>query len=97
MKNRVLLISIMIISFLSVFPGLSVAGMGDIESFTYTGLNQDLLGKNGSYTPDGSPDGMFHVSISGVGAIAGFSILIPGRGKSLGLCPGFRTMVSSGD
>ncbi len=81
MKNRVLLISIMIISFLSVFPGLSVAGMGDIESFTYTGLNQDLLGKNGSYTPDGSPDGMFHVSISGVGAIAGFSIRSQEGGK----------------
>lgn len=80
MRNRVILISVMVIGLVMLLPHISLAAMGNIDTFSYAGLKEDLLGRGGSYKPDGSPDGMFHVSISGVGAIAGFSVRAQERG-----------------
>ena len=48
------------------------AAMGDIQSFTFRGVGEDLLGPGENPTPDGTQDPFFSVTVSGIGALTGF-------------------------
>lgn len=80
LKIQFLLIAAAAVSLLFAAPAL--AAMGEIQSFSFSGFGPgDILGPGESAAPDGNPDAVFSVSITGIGALANFS-LRSGDGKS---------------
>jgi hypothetical protein len=67
------IIAVAAASLLSAAP--SHAAMGEIQGFSFSGFGPgDILGPGESSAPDGNPDAVFSVSITGFGALADFSI-----------------------
>ena len=72
-KFYFLLIALAASSLLLAAP--SLAAMGDIQGFTFSGFGPgDILGAGESSAPDGNPDAAFSVSMTGIGALANFSL-----------------------
>lgn len=81
LKIHFLLIALAAASLLFAAP--SLAAMGDIRSFSFSGFGPgDILGAGESSAPDGNPDAVFSLSITGIGALANFSLRSE-DGKSL--------------
>ena len=57
------------------FAAPSLAAMGEIQGFSFSGFGPgDILGAGESSAPDGNPDAVFSVSMTGIGALANFSL-----------------------
>jgi len=60
--------------FILAAASAGLAAMGEIQSIVFNGFLEDVLGPGESAVPDGKPDAVFTVNISGAGAISGFTI-----------------------
>jgi len=62
-------------AFTLFFAAPSLAAMGEIQGFSFSGFGPgDILGAGESSAPDGNPDAVFSVSMTGIGALANFSL-----------------------
>ncbi len=66
------IIMVLMLLFLSV--SVSSAAMGSIEDVVYRGITSDIAGTDGSFQPDSVADPCFSVTITGAGALTGFSV-----------------------
>lgn len=58
-----------------LFATGAFAAMGEVQNFTFDGFGpNDLVGEGETNRPDGRPDAMFSVNVSGFGAITGFML-----------------------
>ena len=64
------------VMFILLTASFGWAAMGEVQNFTFHGIGpEDVLGPGESATPDGNPDAVFSLNLSGIGgALTGISL-----------------------